>query len=70
MNNKVRIAFLFALIGLLVAYLLYAKVDNSYISISELMKNTDYSVIKKKVISTGGIGALIGFGVAAFFKKK
>ncbi len=71
MSNRIRIAFLFALIGLAIGYFVFARnADGQLIAVKELMQNILYDALKKRVISMGGIGALVGFGISAILRKK
>jgi hypothetical protein len=82
MSNKVKFTIVFAIIGLVVGYLIFGRYGTGdFISLKQLFsfsggdfgsfgrKIGGVKAIQQKVFLSGGVGAIAGF-VFAYLKKK
>jgi len=80
--KKIIIHFLvFGIIGLIVGYFLFGKIAGEYVSVSSLLdfsstglakfgrKITGIETIKKDILISGSVGAIIGI-IISYYRKK
>ena len=72
---------LFAIIGLIIGYLLFGQIGNEYVSLKSIFRFSKNGIesfgrgisgltrIKQNILISGGVGAVIGFIISMIRKK-
>lgn len=80
-KKKIIYIILFAVIGLIIGYLLFGKIGNEYVSLKAIFRSSKSGIeslgrgisgltrIKQNIFISGGIGAVIGVIISVIRKK-
>ena len=81
MKNPIASIIIFAIIGLVLGYLIFGRISGDYVSISTIFKSSSgalesfgrklagISKMRQNILISGGIGGIVGYVVYLIRKK-